>query len=215
MDQILVYGDSLSWGIIPNTRKRLPFARRWPGVLENALREAGEDVRVIENCLNGRRTVWDDPFKDGRNGAHGLAQVIEMHSPLTLVILMLGINDFQASHLNNAWCSARGIARLIDIIREAPIEPDMPIPRILVVAPPAFGEPEGAMADKFEGAADRAEGLAWQLERVCEELDVAFFDAGDVVETSAEDGVHLDARDHIILGDALAEHVMELLDGDY
>ena len=34
MKQILVYGDSLSWGIVPGTRRRLPFAERWPGILE-------------------------------------------------------------------------------------------------------------------------------------------------------------------------------------
>ena len=34
MHHILVYGDSLSWGIIPNTRRRLSFAERWPGVME-------------------------------------------------------------------------------------------------------------------------------------------------------------------------------------
>lgn len=216
VEQILVYGDSLSWGIVPLTRQRLPFARRWPGVLENALLEAGEEARVIENCLNGRRTVWDDPFKEGRNGTQGLAQVIEMHSPLSVVILMLGLNDFQAVHgQNNAWCSARGTARLIDIVREAPIEPDMPIPQILVVAPPPIGNPAGAMADRFLGAEERADGLAWELERVCEELDAAFFDAGEVIESSVEDGVHLDAREHQILGNALAPVVIELLNSDY
>ena len=30
MQQILVYGDSLSWGIIPSTRQRLDFTDRWP-----------------------------------------------------------------------------------------------------------------------------------------------------------------------------------------
>jgi len=39
--QILVYADSLSWGIIPATRERLPFAQRWPGVLEGALLKDG------------------------------------------------------------------------------------------------------------------------------------------------------------------------------
>jgi|GEM_PF-6715103 len=34
MKQILIYADSLSWGIIPNTRNRLAFDKRWPGVLE-------------------------------------------------------------------------------------------------------------------------------------------------------------------------------------
>jgi len=72
-------------------------------VFENTLNEAGSNVRVIENCLNGRRTVWSDSFKEGRDGSQGLAQVIEMQSPLKLVILMLGSNDFQCTHDNNAW----------------------------------------------------------------------------------------------------------------
>src|SRR5262245_55390842 len=113
MVQILVYGDSLTWGIIPNTRQRLPFAARWPGVMERALINAGLSVRVIEDCLNGRRTVWDDPFKPGRNGLLGLEQRIEINSPLALVIVMLGTNDFQSVHANNAWHSSQGLAAVI------------------------------------------------------------------------------------------------------
>ena len=90
MHQILVYSDSLTWGIIPTTRRRLSFADRWPGVMETGLLEKGKSVRVIENCLNGRRTAFDDPYKPGRNGLHGIEQVMEMHAPLSLVILMLG-----------------------------------------------------------------------------------------------------------------------------
>jgi lysophospholipase L1-like esterase len=89
LHHVFVYADSLTWGIIPNTRQRLPFDERWPGVLENRLTSLGHRLRVIEDCLNGRRTVWEDPFKPGRNGLDGLAQRIEMHSPLSLVILML------------------------------------------------------------------------------------------------------------------------------
>ena len=98
MQQILVYSDSLAWGIVPNTRKRLGFAERWPGVMEDHLIRAGRSVRVIEDCLNGRRTVWEDPFKPGRNGLTGLQQRIEVSSPLTLVVLLLGTNDFQSTH---------------------------------------------------------------------------------------------------------------------
>src|SRR6185437_2126933 len=102
MRQILVYGDSLTWGIIPGTRGRLPFDERWPGVMEQGLNAEGRSVRVLEDCLNGRRTVWEDPYKPGRNGLDGLAQRIETHSPLALVILMLGTNDFQSMHPHNA-----------------------------------------------------------------------------------------------------------------
>src|SRR5690554_2982652 len=136
MRHILVYGDSLSWGIVPGTRKRLPFVERWPGVLEDYLIRAGRSVRVVEDCLNGRRTVWDDPFKPGRNGLEGLQQRIEINSPLALVVFKLGTNDFQSMHALNAWHSAQGLAALVRAARAAPLEPGMPVPAVLVVAPP-------------------------------------------------------------------------------
>jgi len=204
MKHILVYSDSLSWGIIPTTRQRLPFEQRWPGVMEIALCSTGNKVRVIEDCLNGRRTVWDDPFKPGRNGVVGLAQRIEIHSPLALVILMLGTNDFQSMHEHNAWHSSQGILTLISTIRTAPIEPGMPIPQILVVAPPEIQTPKGSIAPKFEGGEKKCVGLAAAYRKVCEEVSCHFFDAGSVITSSKVDGVHLDADQHLILGNELS-----------
>jgi lysophospholipase L1-like esterase len=211
MDQILVYADSLTWGIIPDTRQRLAFEKRWPGVCELCLNELEASVRVIENCLNGRRTAWDDPFKPGRDGSHGLAQVIEMHSPLKLVILMLGTNDFQCSHDNNAWLSAQGTAKLIRIIRQAPIEPGMPIPEILVVAPPVITDPKGSIASKFEGAEKRCIGLAQELEKITKELGTYYFNAATVTKSSSVDGIHLDESQHQVLGEAIAGVVQQVL----
>lgn len=211
MKHLLVYADSLSWGIVPLTRNRLPFENRWPGVLEIALHAAGHRVRVVEDCLNGRRTVWDDPFKPGRNGLHGLAQRIEIHSPLELVILMLGTNDFQATHANNAWLSSQGIAALVHAIRQAPMEPGMPVPEILVVAPPPIREPRGPIALKFAGGEARCAGLAEAYRRVCDELRCSFFDAATVTTASDVDGVHLDAAQHQALGHALAQFVGQIL----
>ena len=48
MKQILVYADSLSWGIVPGTRQRLAFNARWPGVMENTLRMQGVAMRVFK-----------------------------------------------------------------------------------------------------------------------------------------------------------------------
>ena len=211
MKQILVYGDSLSWGIVPGTRRRLPFSERWPGILEAELVRARGAVRVIEDCLNGRRTVWDDPFKPGRNGLAGIEQRMEINSPLALVILMLGTNDFQSVHQHNASHSAQGIASIVRAIRRAPVEPDMPVPPILIVAPPRAGTAAGTMADKFAGARDRCEGLGLAYASVAEELGCAFFDADAVITASATDGVHLDADQHGVLGRQLAAAVTSLL----
>jgi lysophospholipase L1-like esterase len=210
MQQILVYSDSLSWGIVPTTRKRLPFDARWPGAMEIALAERHRPVRVIEDCLNGRRTVWEDPFKPGRSGLVGLAQRIEINSPLALVMLMLGTNDFQSMHPHTAWHAAQGIATLVAAIRQAPIEPGMPIPPILVIAPPPFASPRGPLAAKFTGAADKSAGLAEAYRGIASELGCPFFDAGSITAASAVDGIHLDADQHARLGRALAVFVSGL-----
>ena len=213
MQQILVYADSLSWGIVPLTRNRLPFDRRWPGVMEIALEAGGASVRVIEDCLNGRRTVWDDPFKPGRNGLQGLAQRIEVNSPLALVVLMLGTNDLQSMHPHDAWHASQGIVALVNAIRGAPIEPGMPVPPVLIVAPPPVETPKGPLAPKFAGAESKCRGLAAAYREVAQSMDCAFFDAAAVTRSSRVDGVHLDEDQHLALGKALADAVAPLILG--
>jgi lysophospholipase L1-like esterase len=211
MRQILVYSDSLTWGIIPSTRQRLPFDARWTGVMEHALTAAGHNVRVLEDCLNGRRTVWEDPFKPGRNGLAGLAQRMEIHSPLALVVLMLGTNDFQFCHpANDAWAAAQGMAALVQEIRRAPIEPGMPTPPILIVCPPPIQLPKGDIAPKFKGAEERSKGLSSAYQELAASLGCHFFDAGSVTPTSPLDGIHLDADQHLLLGKAMAVEVGNL-----
>lgn len=211
MHQILVYADSLSWGIIPDTRERFRFDQRWPGVVESELLKTGVHVRVIEDCLNGRRTVWNDPYKPGRNGLDGLEQRIEINSPLSLVVVFLGTNDFQAVHNFNAWQSAQGLGAIVAAIRRSPIEPGMPVPLILLVAPPPLQKAKGQMAPKFEGAESRAVGLGAAIKSVADDLGCSFFDAGSVTTTSRVDGVHLDEDQHAALGKALAVAIKPLL----
>lgn len=213
MQQILVYADSLSWGIIPMTRRRFEFDERWPCVLEIELLKSGRPVRVIEDCLNGRRTMYEDPVKPGRNGLIGLAQRIEVNSPLALVILMLGTNDFQFNHEHDASDAARGMAALIEAIRSAPIEPGMPIPEVLVVAAPSITQPKGDIAAKFKDAEKKCIGLAAAYKQLCEDTDCYFFDAGLVTSSSLVDGVHLDVDQHTLLGKALAQIVADILNG--
>jgi lysophospholipase L1-like esterase len=211
MQQLFVYGDSLSWGIIPTTRERLRFDQRWPGVLEAELIKQGRKVRVLEDCLNGPRTVFEDPFLPERNGLVGLAQKVEMHSPLAIVIVMLGTNDFQSVHPHTAWHAAQGVGTLVRAIRQAPLEPGMLVPPVLVVVPPLIVAPKGPIAAKFVGAAEKCVGLAEAYRDVCSELNCQYFDAGTVTTSSRVDGVHLDADQHAILGRALAAIVAAII----
>ena len=207
MKQILVYADSLSWGIIPMSRNRFAFHQRWPGILEINLKSLGEEFRVIEDCLNGRRTNYEDPIKPGRNGRIGLGQRIEVNSPLSLVILMLGTNDFQANHNHTAADAKNGMRTLINEIRNATLEPGMNMPEILVIAPPPILEPKGDIAAKFKGAEKKCIGLAEAYQDLCEEMGCQFFDAASVTSSSRVDGVHFDINQHLAFGNAVTEFI--------
>lgn len=211
MRHILVYSDSISWGIIPMTRKRFPFHERWPGILENNLNKFGKDIRVIEDCLNGRRTIYDDPVRPGRNGRMGLSQRIEVNSPLELVILMLGTNDFQVNHMHTAKDAAKGMKVLIHEIRSATLEPGMIMPKILVIAPPPILDPKGDIAIKFKDGHKKCLGLAEAYKELCEDENCIFFDAEKVTTSSVVDGVHFDLDQHAKFGEAISNFVKDLI----
>jgi lysophospholipase L1-like esterase len=138
-----------------------------------------------------------------------LAEFIEICSPLKLVILMLGTNDFQCTHDNNAWMSAQGTARLVQIVRQAPIEPGMPVPEVMIVAPPKIIAPKGEIANKFHGAETRCLGLATELEKIAAAQSTFFFDSASVTDASVIDGIHLDEDQHRVLGIAIADTIIE------
>ena len=92
-----------------------------------------------------------------------------------------------------------------------PIEPGMPVPTVLVVAPPPLVNPRGAIAAKFRNADRKCGGMAEAFAAVSEREGCAFFDAGTVTSTSPVDGVHLDADQHLLLGRALAPFVAGIL----
>jgi len=124
---------------------------------------------------------------------------------------MLGTNDFQSVHPHTSWHASQGIATLVAAIRQAPIEPGMPVPPVLVVVPPEIRSPKGSIAAKFAGAEKKCAGLARAFREVCSLLECPVFDAGSVTTSSRVDGIHLDADQHILLGKALAEVVVGML----
>ncbi len=189
------------------TRNRFEFDQRWPGVLEKNLNREGKCIRVIEDCLNGRRTMYEDPIRPGRNGLTGLSQRIEINSPLSLVVLMLGTNDFQANHEHTALDAKRGMHALINEIRNSTLEPGMDMPQILVVAPPPILEPKGEISIKFKDAEKKCFGLAKAYQDLCQELQCHFFDAASVTTSSKVDGVHFDIDQHLIFGNAITEFI--------
>ena len=206
---ILCYGDSNTWGYEPLTGMRLLRKQRWTGVLQQLLRES---YYVVEEGLNGRTTVWEEPFRDGRNGLKALLPVLESHAPLALVILMLGTNDLK-HHLNvSAHESSSGIAALVQTIHQSAAGlHDAAPPKILVVAPCKFGELPALLNHDYEGGAEKSALLPIFYRQVCVDLHCEFLDANEVA-TAGDDGIHLNAAGHRQLAAALAPVVRKLVD---
>lgn len=204
---ILIYGDSMSWGIIPGSRNRLPFSKRWPGVLQASL---GDDYRIIEECLNGRTTKFEDVNRPARNGLEHIQMIMESHSPIDMVIVMLGINDFQDVIAATAKESALGLGALIAKIKTLAPEPMQQPAKILAVVPPEIQQPLEAMAGKFAGFR-RGEGSEAEYLNVLNEAGVDILQASHIVSLSKFDGIHLDEAEHMMLGKAVADKIVAYL----
>lgn len=118
MKQILCFGDSNTWGLIPKTNQRYPWGVRWTSILDNELnRHFNNEYRVIEEGLCGRTTVFDDPLRDGRNSFKLLPTILESHNPVTDVIIMLGTNDCKTVYNASAEVIGQGVERLINQVK--------------------------------------------------------------------------------------------------
>ncbi len=207
MREILCFGDSNTWGADPATKGRFPNDVRWTGVLQAAL---GSGYRVIEEGLNGRTSVWEDPVEGDKMGKRHLVPTLESQAPLDLVILMLGTNDtkkrYSASPMDIQW----GMDKILDIISKCPYGRDGKAPPVLLVAPVPLGK-LSEYAPIFEGGVEKSRALAPLYAELARARGCAFFDAGSVVTCSDLDGVHFEAAGHRALGEALAREVKKLV----
>src|SRR5215207_9571478 len=203
---VLCYGDSNSWGYDPATRARYPPHTRWTGVLAARL---GAENRVVEEGLNGRTTRWDDPIEVGRNGLTYLRACIESHQPLDLVIVMLGTNDLKRRFDLSASDIAQSAAVVAETAQRFALTADGRNARVLLVAPPAVATLT-EYDQMFAGAREKSRQFSHYFRLAAGWHHLPFFDAGSVIVSSENDGIHFDAAEHRKLGEALADEVHRL-----
>lgn len=215
MKHILCFGDSLTWGYNPLTSQRFDYETRWTGVLQQQL---GADYRIIEEGLNGRTTIYDDAFTPFLNygvGYFTLPMLLDSHRPVDLVVLMLGTNDTQTHRQGTAKTAARGCSRCIDAIYKSAAGPDGKAPKVLLVAPPVLKAPKKLMQLTFnemhQDGLNESEHFAYYYEEVARTYQTGFLNAGDYVESSIIDGVHLDAAGNASLATIIATTIQAML----
>jgi lysophospholipase L1-like esterase len=207
MKRILCFGDSNTWGYDPVAKDRYEKDVRWTGVFGSAL---GAGYEVIEEGLNGRTTVWEDPIEGYKNGYSYLIPCLETHRPLDLVIIMLGTNDLKKRFNVSASDIAQSAGVLVSVVMNSQAGWNAAAPRVLLVAPPPVATLTG-FAEMFEGAEPKSLKLGAYYREVAEELGCGFVYAGEVIRSSEVDGIHFDPEEHAKLGKALAAKGQEML----
>ncbi|MFO8063046.1 MAG: SGNH/GDSL hydrolase family protein [Spirochaetia bacterium] len=207
---ILCYGDSNTWGWDPASMSRLGPQERWTGVLQEGL---GTGYRVIEEGMNARTTVWDDPLEPHRNGKTYLPPCLLSHMPLDLVLILLGTNDLKTRFGASSYEIADAAGKLVQLVQESAAGPNGGAPEVLLCAPPPIGDvsnfggndPAYAGVElSFAGGVEKSKQFAEHYRRVAEAYACGFFDVGTVIRTSELDGIHWEAESHRALGEALA-----------
>ncbi|PMN71922.1 SGNH/GDSL hydrolase family protein [Enterovibrio norvegicus] len=205
MPRILCFGDSNTWGYNPSNGHRWPEGVRWTSRLADSLNKTAlSDARwyLIEEGLNGRTSVWNDPMKPHREGSAALPMLLLSHRPLNWVVIMLGTNDLKSQFPSEPAWIAEGIRKLIGQVRDTD-NAGQTSPNILVVSPPPMHD-KNNWATGFHHGRQKSLQLAEFYRAVTKEEGCAFYDAAEVCEASPIDGLHLDAQGHEALAESLA-----------
>jgi lysophospholipase L1-like esterase len=216
---ILCYGDSNTWGYIPQTDHSLPKARypravRWTGVLQTLL---GQNFHVIEEGLNSRTTNLNYAIPPERNGKTYLSPCLYSHAPLDLVIIGLGGNDTKTYFNRTAEQITSGLEELVDIIQTSSYGVDLlDAPQILImscVIPYEFiEEVRDEQGVKFmQGAYLKSKELVNQYKQLALNKKCHFVDLSKNVIPSQIDGVHYDEIAHQQCAKILFEKINEIL----
>lgn len=213
MKNILIYGDSNSWGYDVSTydestgiAQRMPFTIRWPGRVQQIL---GSEFHIIENCLNGRTLLQEDPYFPLRSGIKGLQMALDENAPLDIVTIALGCNELKHMFNLSAGMIAFGLQALIAEAQKSHY--GYPSPSILVISPHPTHPKIGEMRFGFSFGKDaypKSTALSALYADVAKRNGCGFLDCAQLrFELNPQDGLHYSHRDHEILAKAVAEKI--------
>lgn len=229
MKQILCFGDSNTYGLIPGGQGRFGWGIRWSSILDEHVRKKG--YRVIEEGLCGRTTVFDDTYRAGRRGTELLPVLLETHSPVDIVILMLGTNDCKAVYGATPERIGEGVEELVGQIQRFDSEI-----QIVLVSPIALGAglcdslPPNEAERRLTAYAGFG-GIPYETEynrrsievsqklpavyrELAEKRGLEFLAASDYANPSSVDMEHMDAENHRFFAEAISRKIEGMIVGE-
>ncbi len=208
--RILVFGDSNSWGYIPGNGERYSEDARWPSIMGKLL---GDRYVVIEDCVSGRTTAFDDPLREYRNGSKQIIHSLMAHYPLDLIMIILGTNDLKRVFNANPEISAKGLAYLTEKT-EGWLSVKKTKPKLLICSPIEIGE---NISNSVNGRIFSDNALMYSRElknhyfKFAQKMGYGFFNCSIFAKASETDAIHMDEKQHKNLAMAALKKVLEIL----
>lgn len=189
---VLCYGDSNTWGYMPETDGRFPWEVRWPGILQRRL---GESYRVIENGICGRTTQFDSFREKFVNGYTGAEECVLMNTPLDMVIVMLGTNDCKDFYGAEPEEIGQGLENVGKLFSQSGAD-------VCILSPPPLkGIDRSPFRNEFGNEAEeKSRKLSGIFREVSERNHWEFMDTAFIIETGTFDGIHMTKEAHRKLG---------------
>ncbi|RJO77613.1 hypothetical protein D5S18_07690 [Nocardia panacis] len=207
---VLCFGDSNTFGQRSGERGRWPADVRWTGRLQQIL---GNGYSIIEEGLGGRTTDLNDPERNDRNGRTYFQPCLRSHSPLDMVVIMLGTNDLKTRFDREPEDIATALDGYIDNIERTAWNNSGGMPLVLLVSPiyldagkPTFAE-NSSEFDADSGRKSRELGAA--IRRVADKRNSLYADAATVA-FPGDDGVHLSRDAHEPLSKLIAQEIRSI-----
>lgn len=206
--RILCFGDSNTWGYNGENGTRFDEETRWTALLQ---KELGQDYVVIEEGLNSRTTVFEDPLSPGKKGLDYLIPMVCSQLPFDLMIMMLGTNDLKRMYHIGSMEVAEGIERLLITFRNTMQEKTGGSGKVLVLGPiDICASQSGEFVYGFdEHSAKEAKNLGKDIESLVTQMGYEFMDMSKVTPPGVTDGIHLDSDGHKAFADCLSKYIRE------
>lgn len=206
MKKVLCFGDSNTYGFVPEKCTRYDKNTRWTGVLQ-AL--CGSDFSIIEGGCNNRTAFVDNPAGTEQTGYKILPEYLTKDY-FDIVVLAIGINDLQLFFRPTLEEFEQGIEKLIKITKDL-----SPNAKIILVCPSKLdlaGIKSGVFSFQFdEISVEKSYHLPQIYKKLAEKHACKLVDLNEIVKVSPLDGLHFSAESHKTIAENLYKNLKQTI----
>lgn len=205
MKKILCYGDSNTYGFIPESGRRYAKNIRFSGILQQLL---SDEFEVIEEGMNNRTGFFKNPEGLKQSGGDYLPIYLQNHKDISICILALGTNDFQFFYNIDNEIIEKGIQNLANSVRRY-----NPTAKIIIIPPVKITQ--NIFKSYFsmifnKESIEKLYELFPIFEIAAQANHCLYFDFNSFTTPSDIDGLHYNIESHELIAKNLAKFIQSV-----